>query len=50
MPKLDIQPKVIMNFQAGPATERQRKLWRAWWTRLIASVREELESKAKGKQ
>ncbi|MFC1980037.1 hypothetical protein ACFLVS_04190 [Chloroflexota bacterium] len=49
MPKSDIQPKVITNFQARPATELQRKLWRAWWTRLIASVRKELESEAKGK-
>jgi len=50
VPKSDIQLKVIVNFQAVPATELQRRLWRAWWARLIASVREELESEAKGKR
>jgi len=38
--------KVTVNIERQPSSERQKRLWRAWW-RLIASVREELESETK---
>ena len=42
------EPVVIIRIVSCKATEHQMKLLRTWQTRLIASVREELESEANG--
>ena len=42
--------KVTVNIERRPISELQKRLWRAWWRRLIASVREELESETKSEK
>ena len=39
--------RVTVSIEPRPISERQKRLWRAWWRRLIASVREELENEEK---
>jgi len=37
---------VIVNIRPGPVSERQKRLWRAWWMRLIAECKREPKSEA----
>lgn len=40
------QPVVTLKIKRGPVTERQRRLWRSWWMRLIAEYKREPMSEA----
>lgn len=42
--------KVAVYIRPGPSTPAVKTVWRAWWRRLITSVREELESEGKGER
>jgi hypothetical protein len=41
------QPIITVCIVPGKATPAMKTAWRAWWRCLIASVREESDSKAK---
>ena len=44
--------KVKLYIRPEPVTERQRRLWRAWWARLIDDCQRELnaEGEAQGER
>jgi len=49
--KIITQPTVTVRIvRGGKATEHQKKLYQAWSIQLIASLRKELESEAKGER
>lgn len=35
--------KVTLDIRPGPVTPHMKMAWRVWWTRLVSSVREELD-------
>ena len=41
--------RVTVNIERRPISERQKRLWRAWWWHLILSVREELANEEKNR-
>ena len=44
------QPVVTVTILPGKATERQKKLWRTLWTRLLATVQSELKTENEAKR
>lgn len=45
----DTEIKIEMDIRPGPVTPYMKRCWKLWWTRLVFSVREELDSEENNK-